>query len=1343
MNTFLIGYWWYRNGLDSFKKSGMPYKYCVVVFFLLILFLHPELYSKSVPDKFTRLNVTHGLAHNSVSSIGQDKYGFMWFGTFDGLSRYDSRNFVNFRHNPAVKGSVSSSNIRNIFRDSKDNLWIGTNHGLNLFNPVTNTFDHFFYDKHTKTANFIWFITEDSDGFIWTATNSGVVKWTDQKEKKFVRYLHSEPDGEYSIRKIVEDKEGNLWLAGNQGLIRMARDGKILARYLKPETGRQGLLNNNVKAIAIDSKRKIWIGYIDGSISVFDPGTEQFSHLTIADDPDRSYEIYRIVNGPDGAIWISSQDGIKRYDTQSLEVTHLVHRPYAPEGLGDNVVFDIFHDSIGNMWAGTYNTGINYQDKERYRFGSIGINEGLTGNMVTNLAIDEKDNLWMVVEDWALFSFHLKTRQLREETFFRKKSITALYADKRGDVWVATKTGLYKKERNSWKLIYNPGKDNTDGYICGIIVDYKNSVWITTLSTLEVLDPDTGAFRVVKKWDKPYNFVILNEDVNKRLWLVRWQEIFQIQENGQLQKISYELPGILGNIEAVTSLKEDRKGDIWIGGYNIEFQKFNAEKGYFEKGLPHKLPSTVTFEFDSLGRMWLGTVNYLRMLDTRDFSLLQYGSHDGIEANEFALMGSEQDAEGNLYFATNQGVLFFNPATITKNPFPPKTYFTKLEVNNKAIEAGDESGILAQNLLFTPEITLNHQDNFIQIGFSSLSYAQSAKNTYAYKFDKINADWNYTSEPVVSLNNLAPGKYTLLVRGANNDHVWEENPARLEIEILPSIWQSWWAYMLYCILLVVIIIVVNQFFWRQAALRNKLALNQTKMDFFTNVSHEIRTHLTLITNPIDKLMELSEDNLEVMKYLKLAKKNSKHLLSLVTELLDFRKLEDGKIELQLRSLNLVGFINNILPVFEHLYEEKKLKVTLNASAEEIRIPGDPYQLEKVFFNLLSNAYKFGKENGNILIDIIDKDQEVEVSVTDDGIGISLEHLEHLFVNFFQVNNADDKNTGYGIGLALSRKIIELHKGTIKAETVEGAGNQRLTSFVIKLPKADAYMPEPVPEKGYDVIAKTDVFSVNEENIVSMTKEESLGRFTILIAEDNDELRSFLSECLDSYVVIECRNGSEALDQCREMMPDLVISDIMMPGLDGLELCRIIKSDALLCHIPVILLTAKATETHILEGLNAHADHYMVKPFNISELQLRVHNLLRMMELQRERVRKSQYPDDVLNAPINTADKDLMTSMIKIITGNLGNPDFGVDQLARETGMSRVILYKKLKALTGMTVNDFIKKIRFSKAADLLQTNLYTVSEVSDMVGFSDRRYFSKEFRKVYGKTPADYARLFK
>jgi signal transduction histidine kinase/DNA-binding response OmpR family regulator len=726
-----------------------------------------------------------------------------------------------------------------------------------------------------------------------------------------------------------------------------------------------------------------------------------------------------------------------------------------------------------------------------------------------------------------------------------------------------------------------------------------------------------------------------------------------------------------------------------------------------------------------------------------------------LPTNEFSYNAAFKSSDGMLYFGSYNGLVVFRPQAISINKVAPKIVFSDLRLFNKPVEVGDKAGLLSKDISFTKEITFKADQNIFTVDFVALNYIKPERNKYAYKLDGFEENWNEVAIPSATYTNLPAGTYHLLVKGSNNDGFWNNTPTKLTIKILPPLWQTWWAYTLYLIAFGFILYYVNRFLRRQERLETELyyehinnerqqELYQNKLDFFTRISHEIRTPLTLIFAPLEKLIQLTVGSPSLNMQLQSIKGNTDRLLRLISELLDFRKIETGNLQLQVVETEIISFC-------EHIYNAYKSQATLNQITfnfehEEQALFAfvDQSQLEKVLFNLLSNAFKYTQEKGSITLKVVNQDKTIEISLIDNGIGIPHEHQDNIFTNFYQVKDKSHSPTGWGIGLALAKNIIDQHKGFItlisepKTEEREG-----YTEFKVALLKGSAHFSskEIATVNG---LKQTNSLALNSlpEMEVSLDivneEEDSENQQTILVVEDNDELREFIMQSLQTkYTVVGRTNGAEGLEYAVENIPDIIISDVTMPIMDGFEFCAKIKQEERTNHIPVIMLTAMASHVHQVDGLEAGADLYITKPFSLQILELSIKNILSAKEAL-----KTKFSRQVMLMPrsieIQSPEENFLNKLMEIVEERLENPDFNVAVLVNEIGMSQTVLYKKIKALTDLSINDFIKSIRLKRAAQLLQERKMNVSEVAYSVGFNDRKYFSKEFKKQFGKAPSDY-----
>jgi len=877
------------------------------------------------------------------------------------------------------------------------------------------------------------------------------------------------------------------------------------------------------------------------------------------------------------------------------------------------------------------------------------------------------------------------------------RRITCLLSDSQDRLWAGTRADglfLYRADRDAFVAV------NKTSHIRHLFEDRKGNIWVATHLGIYILAKHTVQFR---------------------------------------QLLAKEPASLLKEVNVI---REDLKGNIWLGTYNAGLIRYDpVRKSLKMYTTANGLPSNVIAGIleDAGGALWISTDNGLAKYAAGVFKT--YTVKDGLPGNVFNYNSLLKHSSGEMFFGGYNGLLSFFPGQIKDNTRIPKAVFINLRLFNQPVRIGDETGLLKQNINGVKELSFSHEQNIFSVDFAVLNYVKPEKNKYAYKLEGFEKEWNYVQRPSATFTNLPPGTYTLLTRGTNNDGVWSA-PARLIIHVKPPFWATWWAYLCYVLLFSGLLFFILRFIWMRALLKREQEVHQMKLDFFTNVSHEIRMPLTLIMGPLEVLINESQEFPVLNRKLLALKKNAGRLTRLVTELMDFRKAEAGKMALQVSPGNLVNFCREIFLSFRYLAVKHQIDYQFESGERRIAVYFDKFQLEKVIFNLLSNAFKFTPDRGTIKLTVSSTGAgSVQVTVSDSGIGIARENRPHIFTNFYQVKDPASRNSGTGIGLALSKKIAQFHHGDLtllpqrdndmlhtsfRLELKLGAGHFRPEELITPYLNTD----NPVLYQDYP-----DVETFTESQVPALAEEEEVN---ILIVEDNAEIRAFIRQSLQQrYRILEAANGKAGLELAFERIPDLILSDVMMPEMDGLELCHLLKTDERTSHIPVILLTARSGNIHEVNGLKTGADAYMTKPFGVNILQLTINNLLRLQAGMRKKFSQqiTLQPSNIL---IESSDEEFLNKLMRLIELNFINADFSVNTLAAEIGMSTPVLYKKIKALTGMTVNNFIKSVRLKRAAQLLKQNQSTVYEVAYMVGFNDSKYFSKEFTKQFGLTPSEY-----
>jgi signal transduction histidine kinase/DNA-binding response OmpR family regulator len=802
----------------------------------------------------------------------------------------------------------------------------------------------------------------------------------------------------------------------------------------------------------------------------------------------------------------------------------------------------------------------------------------------------------------------------------------------------------------------------------------------------------------------------------------------------------------IDDVDYINCIAGDAKGNIWFGlNYGGGLGYFNQQTdsySHYNDNSELAEKNVVGILVDNNNILWLSTDKGLVRFNPDKNSFQTFTSSDGIAANEFNNNAFFKDSKGMLYFGGYNGITRFLPEQIETNTRKAPLVFTGLKLFNARVEINDEKKILKKNITLTNEIIFKYDQSVFTIEFALLNFIKSNKNRYKYKLEGFDKDWLETTATSVTYNNLAPGSYQFILSGANNDGIWSD-PQTMDIRVLPPFWLTWWAYSIYSLAALMFVFFVYRFFFLRALLLKEEELHQVKLNFFTNVSHEILTHLTLIVAPVENLLENNQSGNPNKEKLILIKNNATQLFRLVKELMDFRKAETNHLQLNIERHNLIAFLDEIFTSFLDLAKAKNIKLSFIHERDDIFVYFDPEQVEKVFYNLLTNALKFTPEGGHIELLVVQNNNKVKISVCDNGRGIHPQYIDKIFTNFFQVSDYGRQNTGYGIGLALSKNIIELHKGSITVQSEPASNkNEGRTCFTVILQQGNKHLVNGSNKDGLKNVMK------NSSEIAAVPSvKEAVETFSILIAEDNPDMLQLLKDTFEKqYAVQVCTNGLDAWERSISEIPDLVVSDVMMPEMDGFELCKRLKTDKRTSHIPVILLTAKTTQEDQIAGLETGADIYITKPYSPKILELNIRNLLSFREKLRKRfgqllVSAPKKENETITSDnfINSVDKEFYDKVVELINEHLDDPEFGVSMLSRKVAMSAPILYKKLKALTNMSVNDFVKSIRMKKAAELLMKKDLTVSEIAFMVGYNDRKYFSQEFKKQFGKTPSVFA----
>lgn len=1321
---------------------------------------------------FRQLTVEDGLSQNAVMSITRDNRGFMWYGTRYGLNRHDGVRFKIYKSTTGNTTSIPDNVVNALLTDAEGTLWVGTSAGLCRYNDHSDAFERITLPD--TNGCYVSYLYEDNSHRLWVGTDYGLFVLADKKKNRFIRAYPHIPllaTKGNMVRCIYQLRNGHLWAGTSKGLVDLSPNGQ---HTIYTHTGQPGSLSADyITSLAEDNEGHLWAGTLHDGLNRLEQNGQFTPFLQTGSTPANN-NIRKIMRVGDGRLWVGTQDGLNIIHPSTGQATLYRHDPDITTSLSNNSVHSLYQDAAGTVWIGTYHGGINllylyntpFQVYQNNRLPS-----SISSNVISSVTADNQQQLWIGTEGGGLNffnrannSFTCYSNKPGDTTSISSNLVKVVYKDREGQIWIGTSYGnglnLYQSNTGRFQRIaLDKQVRETVSFdeILALQQTADGTLWIGAQSGLTVLRKDAAGRYPGRTIASSLNARLPNknihalfEDAQQRLWIGTNGGlcVYTPSTNTLVAYTKKEGDNTRLQSDAINCITQDSKGNIWAGTFYGGLSKLDNRTGQFttytdKTGLPNNNISGILE--DAEGNLWLSTDNGLARFNPQQGSCKTYTTSDGIAGNKFSNNAYFKDADGQLYFGGNNGLTAFYPARLQTNTLAAPVQFTALKLFGNTVDIGDKNKLLSSDISYTPGLRFAHDQSNFTIEYALLNFIKPEKNQYAFMLEGIENQWNHTRSTAATYNNLPPGHYTFLVKGANNDGVWSTTPARLEITILPPIWKTWYAYTLYVLFAGAVIFLVLRYFWLRALYRREHDLQQFKLNFFTNISHEIRTHLSLISAPVEKLLQTNE-NAWQHKQLEHIKSNADRLMHLVGELMDFRKAETNNLPLHVTRENLVSFAQDVYQAFADMAATHQITTRLTSSQPAVEAWFDKRQMEKVIFNLLSNAFKFTPDRGTITLHIEEQAQQILIRVQDNGKGIAPEHLHKLFANFFQIHDETTSNTGYGIGLALSKSIVELHKGTLavvsEPATPQQAGH---TCFTISLLKGNSHF----------TAAQLQTESAGSKPLQPALPVQPLHTEAtantqlphLLLVEDNPELRAFIEEALQPlYQVTSCTNGREGWEKATELIPDIIISDVMMPEMDGFTLCRQLKTDIRTSHIPIILLTAKATHNSQITGLTNGADIYLTKPFSMQVLELHARNMVAGREALRLQLHRQLQTATTTEAPaaiagshgINPTDQAFLQQVIAVVESQMDNPELSVGMLAEKMAMSAPVLYKKLKALTDMTVNDFMKSLRLKKAAALLLEGQLNVSEVAYATGFNRRKYFSEEFKKAYGQTPTEY-----
>jgi signal transduction histidine kinase/ligand-binding sensor domain-containing protein/AraC-like DNA-binding protein len=1252
------------------------------------------------------LNVEHGLTSSFVNAALEDQSGHIWLGTYIGVSVYNGESFTHYTENEGLSNNL----VWAIHEDQSGNIWLGTRKGVSVFNGET--FTHY-TENEGLPNNLVRAIHEDQSGLIWLGTDSGVSVFNGET---FTHYTENEGLSNNTVFSILEDQKGNIWLGTGGGA--SVFNGESFTHY----TENEGLPHYEVRSIMEDQRGNIWLGTGVSGVSIFTG--ESFINYSVKEGLSNN-TIYTILEDKRGNIWLGT-DGGGVSIFHGAGFTHYTEN----EGLSRNVVLSILEDQNGQIWVGTGGGGVSVFDGESFTHYTE--DDGLSHNVVWSILEDQSGNIWLGTGDGGVSVFNGETFTHYTETEgLSNNRVRTMLEDQDGHIWLGTNGGVSVFDGENF-IHYTENEGLSNNTVWSILEDKRGHIWLGT---------EGGGVSVFDG----KNFLHYTEK-----------------------------EGLSNN--TVFSILEDKRGNIWLGTEGGGVSVFNGETftHYTEiEGLSNNSVWSITEDkrapLNSI-RVFSGTENGLSKItitedpssdnEEPEFRIQNFGKQDGLKGLRFT-PGAIIDSKNRAWWGTGNGLVMLDLNALTLSDNIPLPHLTQLEINEQYIDYrnitdspdSDQDQITLSGVQkfenYPLGLELPYDKNHLTFYFAAIDWAAPHKIRYSYRLENLHTNWSQPSaDPMADYRNLPFGTYNLQIRAIGESEVWSE-PFEYAFTIIPPWWHTGWAYGLYGFLFLSAIYSLRRYELNRFNLKNDLKLerveteslrklDQLKSHFFANISHEFRTPLTLIIGQIETLLD-SENDRNRKKKLISVNNSADQLLSLINQLLDLSKLEVGKMELNLEKQNLVSFLKNHFFSFESLAESKRIALNFSSSSSVINVQFDTDKLEKVFFNLFSNAIKFTEPGGRIdvSVNIPEPDADiVEIRVKDSGIGISSERLPFIFDRFYQADSSNTrKYEGTGIGLSIAHEMVLLHEGTINVESEEGVGSE----FIVRLP-----LEEQTPSIGKDsevdeqVIAEAETASKPLPDLDALLSEHDE---IILIVEDNSDVRSFIGEQLRSeYKILEAANGLEGIAVSQGTIPDLIITDLMMPEMDGYAFSEKIRSDEKTSHIPIIMLTAKAGLNPKIEGLELGIDAYLTKPFHVKELQTRVRALIQQRKNLKQQFSSATYfkPSVISKTP---ADQSFLAKAIDVIDQNLCNEDFRVEDFAGLLNMSSSQLNRKLNALVDQPAGNFIRSVRLQRSAELLNQTDKTIAEICYEVGFTDQAYFSRAFKKQFGKSPTAFLKL--
>lgn len=1287
---------------------------------------------------FRHYNIENGVSSNNISTLFQDQKGYIWIGTENGLNRFDGNQFTLYQKNNPLYSNFHANSINTICETTDKELWLGTDNGVFIYNQVKDTFTPFVKQTSDKTSITSWIthIIQDKAGNIWIATHKqGIFLFNTQTDKLTQFEI---PQNDNIVTRILNDEQNNIWLSGPYQLCKLNKVNNTFETYAIEEK------TESIYSMALweDSSNHIWIGTWDKGLWKLDPRTKQVEKYLTGEKGKGILHIHSILEYSPELLLIGSDDGLTIFNPVTHESFLYDNYGDNEKSLSDKFIYPILKDREGGVWIGTYYNGINYLPPYCGQFNGYSESSDIpyfNSRIISRFCKGENGNIWIASDDSGLSCFNPSTMQFLDFNGREKLNKHNLHAlcmvDK--DLWIGTygdgiqilniQTGVIKN--------YSISNGLDENSIYSIFKDSQGQIWTGSMNGICQYDAQKQRFTPIKYLEALV--IEIAEDAKGNLWIAtQGKGLFRYspQKNKEWKKYGLE-KGF--NSLTVNHLCINKDNEIWVAT-SEGLYLYNPLKDVFIYQ-PLRLPNEcITAILEGEDCLWLTTAKGLVKYTPATQETQIFTKSDGLQSEAFIMASALKTRNGEFYIGSINGFNTFYPHQLKLNTQKPNVVLTSLEIFNQKIDT-QKDGTLPEAIDHLKEIHLSYKDNVITLNYAALSYCTPQKNQYAYMLEGFDKGWNYVgSQHSTTYTNLPAGTYTFRVKASNNDNIWNEEGTSIRIIVHPPFYLSLPFKIGYVLLFLLTLGLLLRYVIRRSEKKHakaidelnskkEIEIHEAKINFFTMIAHEIRTPVSLIIGPLEKIMQSTHIPTNERQELEIIDRNSQRLLYLVNQLLDFRKVEQKEIRMKFSSQSIKELMQAVCERFSPTLQQNGVSFSVTYPDEHFHADVDKEALTKVLSNLLTNANKYTQSRIEVRFQEHPEKQTFSIEVQDNGKGMNEEELTKIFKPFYQ---ASENKPGTGIGLSIVKGIVEAHHGQVNVTSQPGHGS----SFMITLPQKQENLSAEEEENQAGNPLPEDI--IPEQNATAAMSQKVLP--IMLIVDDNEDMLNFLSSHFQtSYTIVTAVDGVDALNKLKEQEVALIISDWMMPNMNGIDLCKAVRNNQLTSHIPFILLTAKTDTEAKITSMNCGADAYIEKPFSLQYLEACIKNLLELRLQLRQKF--SQMPTVSINSiAANQSDKVFLEKMNHLIEENLNNEELSVDFLAEKLCISRSGLFVKIKGLANTTPNEMIQIIRLKKAASLLLENQYRINEVSYMVGFNNPSYFSKCFQKQFGMKPGEY-----